>query len=297
MPVKLETVTSRIFQGIKTSADSIYIVEERVRETDRIKIYSPHNTEMYWVEPELFHPLVKSGDSKRYSLTKTNRLILFPYMAKEGERASLIDEATLKTRYPLTWAYLKAHRKPLENRERGQLQDRNWYRYSRNQALDVIGLPKIFTPDIAARASYSLDVTGDYFFTGGTAGGYGILVLPDYSRSYILALLNSKLLQWFIHQTSSPMRGGYFSYESRYIKHLPIHTIDMKNRAERTAHDEIVTLVDQMLDLHRQRAAARTPHDIEHLERQIASFDAQIDQHVYRLYDVSAEEIALIEAS
>ena len=28
MPVKLETVTSRIFQGIKTSADKIYIVEE-----------------------------------------------------------------------------------------------------------------------------------------------------------------------------------------------------------------------------------------------------------------------------
>ena len=39
---------------------------------------------------------------------------------------------------------------------------------------------------------------------------------------YILGLLNSKLLEWFIRQTATQMRGGYYSYESRFIKNLPI---------------------------------------------------------------------------
>ncbi len=39
-----------------------------------------------------------------------------------------------------------------------------------------------------------------------------------YSREYILGLLNSKLLEWFIRQSATQMRGGYFSYESRFIR-------------------------------------------------------------------------------
>ena len=40
MPVKLGSVTSRIFQGIKTSADKIYIVEEVNREENQVRVYS-----------------------------------------------------------------------------------------------------------------------------------------------------------------------------------------------------------------------------------------------------------------
>ena len=53
-----------------------------------------------------------------------------------------------------------------------------WYGFGRSQALDVVSSPKIFVPDIAPRASYSLDPTGKIFFTGGAAGGYGILPAP-----------------------------------------------------------------------------------------------------------------------
>ncbi len=40
MPVKLDQVADRIFQGIKTSADKIYIVEKLDRDDKRIKVYS-----------------------------------------------------------------------------------------------------------------------------------------------------------------------------------------------------------------------------------------------------------------
>ncbi len=154
---------------------------------------------------------------------------------------------------------------------------------------------KIFTPDIASCASFSLDDTGEVFFTGGAAGGYGILVLPEYSREYVLGLLNSKLLEWHIYQTATQMRGGYYSFESRFIRNLPIRTIDFSDPADKTRHDRMVEMVAQMLALNKQLAAANTAHEKTALQRQIDATDHQIDQLVYELYGLTDEEIKIVE--
>lgn len=291
MPVKLENVTSRIFQGIKTSADKVYIIEERVREANRVKVFSREKDAEYWLEPHLLHPLIKGGDSRRYSLTRTNRLILFPYAQQDKGITALIPEARLQAEYPLTWTYLNDNKTYLENREDGKMRGTRWYGYVYPKALDVMPLSKIFTPDIAAQASFSLDETGDVFFTGGVAGGYGVLVLPEYSREYILGLLNSKLLEWFIRQTATQMRGGYYSYESRFIRNLPIRTINFSDPTDKARHDRMVELVERMLALHKRLAEARVPHDKTMLQQQIHVTDRQIDGLVYELYGVTGEEV------
>ncbi len=295
MPVKLENVTDRIFQGIKTGADKIFIVEEIDRKKDRVKAYSKEKNAEYWLEPDLLHPLIKGGDSKRFCLSRTNRLILFPYSLQSGGSVELIPQPIFEANYPLTWAYITENKNYLENRERGKMHGKRWLGYSRNQALDAISLPKIFTPDIAAHSSFSLDETGEVFFTGGVAGGYGILVLPEYSREYILGLLNSKLLEWFIHQSATQMRGGYYSYESRFIRHLPIRTIDFSDPTDKASHDQMVVLVERMLDLHKQLAEAKAPQAKTVLQRQIETTDRQIDELVYELYGLTDEEIKIVE--
>jgi hypothetical protein len=95
-----------------------------------------------------------------------------------------------------------------------------WYAYSRNQALDVMPLAKIFMPDIAAMAVYSVDESGNRFFTGGVSGGYGIFVSEDHSREYVHGLLNSRALEWIVRQTGTSMRGGFYRFESRFIRGL-----------------------------------------------------------------------------
>jgi hypothetical protein len=295
MPVKLEHVTSRIFQGIKTSADKIYILDELEREPKRVKIYSRQKEAIYWLEPDLLHPLIKGGDSTRYFLSRTNRLILFPY-EKRGEGVSqLIPNKTFEKHYPLSWQYLLDNKAYLENRESGKMKGQSWYGYGRIQALDVMPLPKIFTPDIAARSSFSLDETGDVFFTGGVAGGYGILVLAEYSREYVLGLLNSRLLEWFIYQTATQMRGGYYSYESRFIHNMPIRTINFSDPADKARHKLMVALVEQMLSLNKKLATAKTDHDKTTMQRQIDATDHQIDKLVYELYGLTDEEIGIVE--
>ncbi len=295
LPVTLEKVTERIFQGLKTGADKIYIVDEIDNQDEQVKIYSKEKQSEYWLESHLLHPLIKGGDSKPYNLITTNRRIIFPYIVNDSGKMILMPEIKLKTDYPLTWKYLLENKKYLENRENGKMSGLNWYAYSRNQALDVIKFPKIFTPDIAAKSSFSADQLGNVFFTGGAAGGYGILVSQSYSKEYVLGLLNSKLLEWFIRQCATQMRGGYYSYECRFIKNMPIYHIDFSNSNDKIKHDQIVELVSRMLLSNQKLQSTRTPQEKNLIQRQIEMMDRQINQLVYELYELTEEEIKIIE--
>ncbi len=57
----------------------------------------------------------------------------------------------------------------------------------------------------------------------------------------------------------------------------------------------MVALVERMLALHQQLAAAKIGHDKTALQRQIEATDKQIDQLVYELYGLSEEEIKIVE--
>jgi hypothetical protein len=294
MPMKLEDVTLRIFQGIKTSFDTVYIVEERQRQNNQVLVYSRATGREHWMESDLLHPLVKGGNSRRYALTRGNLLILFPYV-RNPDKAVLIAEKELKERLPSTWGYLLTNRSRLEEREDGRMRGPGWYGYVYPKALDVMPLPKLFTPDIAPCASFSLDETGDIFFTGGVAGGYGLLAASPYSPKYLLGLLNSSLLDWMLKKIATSMRGGYFSFESRFIRGLPIAAIDFANPVDKAMHDDMVRLVDQMLALHHQLAAAGTAREKSALQLQIAALDHAIDSLVSRLYGLDAVESEILQ--
>jgi hypothetical protein len=62
-------------------------------------------------------------------------------------------------------------------------------------------------------------------------------------------------------------------------------------------HDRMVAWVEQMLALHWQLAAARTPPERTVLQNQIDATDAQIDRLVYELYGLTDAEIAIVEGS
>jgi len=52
------------------------------------------------------------------------------------------------------------------------------------------------------------------------------------SSAYLLGLLNSQLLDYYLKQVSTTMRGGYFRYFTQFIEQLPIKRIDPKNKRE-----------------------------------------------------------------
>lgn len=77
---------------------------------------------------------------------------------------------------------------------------------------------------------------------------------------------------------------------------LPIPVTDFDNASEKASHDQMVSLVDQMLAFNQKLDRTRTAHEKELLERQIQTVDKRIDQLVYQLYDLTEDEISIVES-
>jgi len=297
MPVKLGHVAKRIFQGLITGADQVFIFENALNGA-----YTSIATgETLPIERALMHPLCKgSVDLKRYRVSELTKSILFPYKLLNG-KAQLLAPQELEGHFPNAWGYLSKNRHTLEARERGKWKHNRWYAFGRSQNLSEMEQTKILTPSISDRGSFTLDLDHDYYFVGsggGGGGGYGVTLRDDslyLTYSYVLGTLNSKLLDWYLKHVSSPFRGGYYSYNRQYIEQLPIRTIDFSDPTDKTRHDRMVQLVETMLKLHKQLAAAKTSHEKTAFQRQIDATDKQIDQLVYELYGLTEEEIRIVE--
>lgn len=95
----------------------------------------------------------------------------------------------------------------------------------------------------------------------GGGGGYGISIFPDINLSfhYLLGILNSQVLSFFLEQISTPFRGGYLALNRQYIEQLPICIINFDDPADAARHDKMVALVERMLELHKKLAARAHP--------------------------------------
>ena len=62
-----------------------------------------------------------------------------------------------------------------------------------------------------------------------------------------------------------------------------------------TPRNQMMIDTERVLGLHKQQAPAKTPTAKTMLQRQIDGTDRQIDRLVYELYDLTEEEIAIVE--
>jgi hypothetical protein len=294
MPVKLGAVADRIAQGIRTSANEIYVLDQVSAEGNLVTAKSRQLGKKVVVERGVARRFLQGREIKRYSVASSGKLVIIPYRW-EANRMVLVTEKELSKKYPRALAYLHENKSHLENREHGRMRGDSWYAYVYPKNLDVMAATKILIPDIADRASFALDEGGDFAFTS----GYGITIKPNSPESmkFILGLLNSRVLDFFLKRVSTPMQGGYFRYFTQFVERLPIRPIDFTLPADKAAHDRIVSLVERMLELHKQLAAVKGESDKTAIERQIAATDSEIDRLVYELYGLTPEEIAIVEGA
>ena len=71
----------------------------------------------------------------------------------------------------------------------------------------------------------------------------------------------------------------------------------MRTKEARARHDTKVCLVQRMLDKYKRLQAVNTEHERSVLQGQIAATDEEIDHLVYELYELTDEEIAIVEGS
>jgi hypothetical protein len=109
---------------------------------------------------------------------------------------------------------------------------------------------------------------------------------------YLVGLLNSRLLRYVYRQTVQESRQEAFpQVKVRSLRALPIRKIDLGDPMDKARHDRMVKLVQRMLNLHKQLAAATTPADKTGVQRRIDTTEKRIDQLVYELYGLTDDEI------
>jgi len=295
MPVKLGDVAKRIYQGPITSADTVYLFKEfRPKAKNKTEVFSEELDEWVSLESGILKPVVRSGSIRRYWAEPT-AYVLFPYKVNDLNAKLLLPDE-IRRDYPLTWDYLNRNKRILEGREKGKFKDAEWYRFGRTQNLGMWEQPKLLLPYMVTELSAYWDRQDRFYFINVTTGGYGITVDEACGGyPYICALLNSRLLDFYFKQVSTTFHSGYFAANKQFIAQLPIRVINFDDAQDVARYHRIVALVEQMLALHKQRAAARTAADREMFQRQIDATDAQINAVVYALYGLTEEEIRVVE--
>jgi hypothetical protein len=103
----------------------------------------------------------------------------------------------------------------------------------------------------------------------------------NFNLKLILALLNSKLFD-FIYWAINPEKGEALAE----VKAMHLYQLPIKQQISSFVEVQVESLVDQILTEKKQNSFADT-----------SDLEAEIDQLVYRLYDLTEEEIEIIENS
>jgi len=288
----LGKMADRIFQGLITSADKVYILEKLGDAgPGLVRVRSQATGKVHELENELLKPLLSGHDIKRYGVPVPQRLLLFPYHVNEG-KANLISVEDFAGTFPNCWQYLLQNRSNLEDREGGKFKGQDWYRFGRTQNLALHVLPKLAIPRLVKHLEAVYDEAGSFYLDNVDVGG---VILKDGSRENylcLLGLLHSQVLDFCFRRLSAPFRGGFRSANRQFIEPLPIRHIDPSSAADLKLRDDLVALVEQMLTLQKklQETQPESMEERHNVERQIWRTDKEIDNQVYHIYGLSEAE-------
>jgi len=289
---RLGDICKNIFQGLVSGSDSVYFVKliSETKETARIMNLSDNHE--FIIEKQILKKLLKGKDIQKWSVEWKGFYVVYPYFVKDGT-ASLIPLSKIKESYPLAYEYFRQYESLLKKRENNRfVNEENWHQFGRLQNIEKFEQPKIITQVLASSNTFALDSKGEFYFVGGgNAGGYGIVLKNEYKDyyPYILALLNSRVLEFYLKNISTPFRGGYFSYGRRFIEQLPIKF------ANETDTNKLSLLVMEQISLTMSLREMNDTDAKNKIEQRLKENEQKINSIVYTIYGLNEKEINIVE--
>jgi len=224
---RLQQVADEVFVGIQTSANPVYLgfIEGEVEGEDGVvEFRAKGDDESQPIEKSILRRLLRGPEIDRWGVDWEGLWLVFPYNVEDGD-AELMSEETLRGSYEKAWKFLEDHKEYLKDRD---VQDDRWWAFGRRQNVDKMEPDKIMTNIMSSYSRFVADTEGEYYFLGGgNAGGYGIQLRDEFvseseQHLYYVALLNSRILE-FYHKLIAPIFGGkYYSYNKRYLEPHPV---------------------------------------------------------------------------
>ncbi|NHA49453.1 class I SAM-dependent DNA methyltransferase [Helicobacter pylori] len=261
----------QIYRGILTGANEAFIIPTEKR--DAILNACKTQEERECTE-RLIKPILRGKDIKRYSYEWAHLWVINTHNGYTSNLKSKIPPIDI-AKYPAIKAHLDAHYDTIATRS-----DQGDTPYNlRNCAyLEDFEKEKIVYPETSQGAYFIYENSG--IFLEKTAF---MIVSDAYNLKLLTALLNSKLITFYFKNFCGGCilgKSGY-QYNKHALEKIPIPKITLQNQE---LADKIIALVDKIL-----QAKAKDPKaNTQRLEK-------EIDALVYQLYNLTDEEIKIIE--
>ncbi|PPJ63492.1 DUF7149 domain-containing protein [Cuspidothrix issatschenkoi] len=265
---------AQIFVGIQTSADNIY----HLRKISSGIYYSKILDREVEIEDSIMKPLISGTEAKRYKIPNTDKYLLHVYQTIND--FTLLNLDILKSNYPKAFEYLKTNESILRSRENNKMNTDLWYGYNYPKNLDKQTLSKIGIAQTVSDLQCFLDEDGKFFLNNVRVNGIKPINENEVNIKYLLGILNSKLANFYFKLIGKPKDNGFFEANKQFISPIPIRIADEEYQKN------IESLVNQILNAKKSDPNADT-----------TALETEIDQMVYQLYNLTAEEIEIIESS
>ena len=149
------------------------------------------------------------------------------------------------------------------------------------RTFDIFANPKIIIREITGEHPHSLIAcySNDVVLFNMSNIAINQKENSNIDLKYVLALINSKLISYYFQlNTAKAVRKLFPKIILKDLRKFPIKVISKDEQVQ------FVDLVDEIIETKKQSPSADT-----------TSLESQIDQLVYQLYDLTEEEIAIIE--
>ncbi|WRG01245.1 class I SAM-dependent DNA methyltransferase [Helicobacter pylori] len=264
----------QIYRGILTGANEAFIIPTEKRDA----ILNACKTQEERERTErLIKPILRGKDIKRYSYEWAHLWVINTHNGYTSAFKSKIPPIDIE-KYPATKAHLDAHYDTIATRcDQGDTP----YHLRNCAYLEDFEKEKIVYGEIVQEPRFYLD-NGECELGVFYAEATSFILTGEHLR-YLLGMLHSKLIT-FAFKTFYAGGGlgesGY-RYKKAFIERLPIPQITYKNQE---LADKITDGAKQILALKEKDPKANTQRS-----------EKEIDALVYRLYNLTDEEIKIIE--
>jgi len=219
-PLTIKEVFSGISQGIVTTGDDVFVLNGYF-ENDKFIGYSKELESYVTLEKELMKPFLKGDAVKKYAPVQTDIYVIYPHYLDDNKKTKPYEEEYFKDNFPLTYTYLEQFKTLLTERKiKYKTNPKYWYALHRSREIDIFENEKIITPEISLGTNMTFD--SNHFYHGTTL--YSLIKNKKYKESYqfYLSILNSKLMWFFLKNTGTELRGGYFRFKTKYLEPFPL---------------------------------------------------------------------------
>jgi hypothetical protein len=264
-----------INRGILTGLNEAFIIDGETRK----KLINEDRA-----SKKVIRPILHGEDVKAYVPDYKDTWIIFvpwhfPLHHDENiQGPSKEAEDQFRKDYSAIYRHLLNHKKKLSERNSAETGIRyEWYalqRWGANYHEDF-SKPKIIYPNMTNSLPFAFDEHNHYLCNDKA------FIMTGEHLKFLVALLNSSLFKFAFKERFPELLG-----ETREVRKVFFEKIPIKKPADSSQEKVFERLVDQVL----KRKQADPEVDTSALEQ-------QIDQEVYRLYQLSAEEVRLIEHS